>query len=305
MTKGALIKEYMSEIDRLKSDLMASHDKNGIYFSSESWKDMSEEHERCKAELADASQRADAMDLKHTTLSEEFEKSMGLLKAQEDEIKVAREEAAKLHLLVAEVKAGLEIARVDLDQEKYVSEAYRRGEANVNQIAEGLKTTVVESVQDVGGLFAKIARKADVLAANTDLTGSYSLQLDAAAEQLQKEIHALKKVQTDFGKTLQSELQGFGERGAKSLEDDKQLLDARLETFVQDVTSFERLNAEHETKTTELSQDMITLQSEFAAKIGNWQANLKESSEQAAARLLEQNDCNMRKVSRFLVSGFT
>ena len=35
MTKKALIREYVSEIERLKQDLLATREKNGIYLSSD------------------------------------------------------------------------------------------------------------------------------------------------------------------------------------------------------------------------------------------------------------------------------
>ncbi len=38
MTRNSLLKEYIAEIDTLKADLLAAREKNGIYFSEETWK---------------------------------------------------------------------------------------------------------------------------------------------------------------------------------------------------------------------------------------------------------------------------
>jgi kinesin family protein 11 len=43
MTKRALIREYVNEIERLKNDLLATREKNGIYLSKESFESLNME----------------------------------------------------------------------------------------------------------------------------------------------------------------------------------------------------------------------------------------------------------------------
>ncbi len=175
MTKGALIKEYVVELERLKQDLMvgrsvglvaehvakrghlqAAREKNGVYFSSESWREMSEEQENRRTQLEDALQRAATIENKHATMAAEFEANMAMLVVRDEELRAARAETAELGLVLEAVRSDLEVIRGALEEERLVSEAYRRGEAKLDRVAKGLKGTVEESVKDVGGLFAKI-----------------------------------------------------------------------------------------------------------------------------------------------------
>ncbi|KAG9017502.1 kinesin motor protein cin8 [Tulasnella sp. 427] len=48
MTRNGLLKEYVGEIEKLKADLIAAREKNGIWFSKESWEEMSGEHQQLK-----------------------------------------------------------------------------------------------------------------------------------------------------------------------------------------------------------------------------------------------------------------
>ena len=73
MTRNSLLKEYIAEIDTLKADLLAAREKNGIYFSEETWK-----------------QRTAAAELKETELSE-------AKKAVEKEATKAVKAAARAH----------------------------------------------------------------------------------------------------------------------------------------------------------------------------------------------------------------
>lgn len=53
LTKKTVLKEYTEEIDRLKRDLMAARDKNGVYMAEETYNQMNYQLESQKAELTD------------------------------------------------------------------------------------------------------------------------------------------------------------------------------------------------------------------------------------------------------------
>ena len=59
------------------------------------------------------------------------------------------------------------------------------------------------------------ARKADVLNANAGSTSAYSQKLNSLADRLHQDMDVLKTVQTNFGGTLQRELEAFAKRGAE------------------------------------------------------------------------------------------
>lgn len=258
---------------------------------------MSEEHERCKAELADASQRANAVDQKYESMRVEFEQSMSMLLAREDELRIARTHAEEIERLLEQTRVGLEQARIALDEERFVSEAYRDGEQRVNKVAEGLKATVGESVKDVAGLFAKVARKADVLANNDKLAKRYGDHVHQAADHLLQEIDHIKQVQADFGKTLQGELEAFAQRGAESLEEDKRLLDERLAAFVTDVGAFDKLQSEHDTKAEEVTQQLRATQDQLGKRLGLWSVDMQAIVSGAAEKLAEQSQANCDRVT--------
>lgn len=114
------------------------------------------EHEERTTQLADAKQKAEAIELKHVTLTTEFEQNMNMLLAREEDLKNARVEAIQLQEALEQMNERLRLFTEQLEEERYVSESYMRGEKRMDEIAVGLKATVNESVRDVGGLFQKI-----------------------------------------------------------------------------------------------------------------------------------------------------
>ena len=106
MTKKTVLKEYTEEIDKLKRDLMAARDKNGIYLAEDTYNEMT---------------------LKMDSQNKELNEKMLLLKALKDELqnkeKIFNEVSLHLVERTEELKRTekyLDITKGDLFQTKKV-----------------------------------------------------------------------------------------------------------------------------------------------------------------------------------------
>ena len=161
LTKSGVLKEYLGDIERLKAEVMAAREKNGIYVPEESWREMHEAQTKLKSEYDEAKLRANAATVELETKRKEFDllSERFLLTTQErDE---AREAERELGVLIEATKAELDIVKDRLEEEVVVSKAFEKGEQKLAGVASGLKGVAVESVKDVGGLFEKIGKSPD------------------------------------------------------------------------------------------------------------------------------------------------
>ncbi|VDB83014.1 unnamed protein product [Peniophora sp. CBMAI 1063] len=184
LARNALLREYVGEIERLKADLLAAREKNGIFFAEETWATMSGEHERAKAEAAEARALVTGLEGQLKATREEFEESMALLTRRDGELKETKE---KLETTVGtlEVKEReLGKTKEKLEDEVVVRRAYQENEAILDEVARGLKKTVHESVAEVEALHAKLARKTSVLGANATTVLSNSRTISTHSSKL-------------------------------------------------------------------------------------------------------------------------
>lgn len=91
LSKKTVIKEYTEEIDRLKRDLMAARDKNGVYMAEETYNQMNYQLENQKTELADQinklkaeKERVSQQQLKLAEINDELVTRNQQLKESED-----------------------------------------------------------------------------------------------------------------------------------------------------------------------------------------------------------------------------
>jgi kinesin family protein 11 len=156
MTRTGLLKEYLGDIDRLKNELMAARDKNGIYIPEDQWREMHDERVKQKSEFEEAVFRANACTVELASKKKEFEDlSVKMLSTARD-LEEAREKEKELKELMVVVERELGVKRKELEEERAVSEAYMLGEERLDAVAGGLKRVAMESVGDVGGLFEKL-----------------------------------------------------------------------------------------------------------------------------------------------------
>jgi kinesin family protein 11 len=158
LTKAGLLKEYMGDIDRLKGELMAAREKNGIYIPEEQWKEMHDNQAKMKLEFDEAVMRSNMITVELTSRKKEFDEISEKFLATVEDLESAREAERQLVISIEETKAEMEVARVRLEEEMVVSEAYQSGEQKVGRVAEDLKKVATESVSDVGGLFDKLGK---------------------------------------------------------------------------------------------------------------------------------------------------
>eukprot|EP00794_Sanderia_malayensis_P005442 gene5442-6121_t len=137
LTKKALIKEYTEEIERLKKDLFAAREKNGIYISEDNYNAM---------EMKLASQKTWIQDYvdKIAALEKEMEKVSQLFTSTKDTLETTTKR--------------LNVTKQKLDEHEHLLNHRVEKETELHGEASELLATVEESVADVAGLHCKLDR---------------------------------------------------------------------------------------------------------------------------------------------------
>lgn len=163
MSRNALLKEYIAEIERLKSDVLAAREKNGIYFSEETWAQINTEHELRQTEVEEAKKQVEMIESQIRSVREEFEQSIALLMKTDGELKSTKEKLRTREGELHEKEEELGVVKTALEEEEVVRKAHADTEDALDGIACGLKQVVEESTKDVSGLFGKIGMSSKFL----------------------------------------------------------------------------------------------------------------------------------------------
>ncbi|CAO2585311.1 Kinesin-like protein KIF11 [Lemmus lemmus] len=198
LTKKALIKEYTEEIERLKRDLAAVREKNGVYISEESFRAMNGKltvQEEQIVELAE----------KIGVLEEELSKVTGLFVDSKNELDQCKSDLQTKTQELETTQKHLQETKLQLVKEEYVSSALEQTEAKLHDAASKLLNTVKETTKDVSGLHSKLDRKRAIDAHNAEAQDIFGKNLNSLfnnMEELIKDGSAKHKAMLEVHKTL-------------------------------------------------------------------------------------------------------
>ncbi|PPR08103.1 hypothetical protein CVT24_010564 [Panaeolus cyanescens] len=209
MTRNSLLKEYVAEIERLKADILAAREKNGIYFSEESWASLNAQHELRETELVEAKKQVGIIEDQMRLVRDEFDQSIALLKRKEEELQQTKDTLTKTEDALARSKTELHQVTDALEEEVVIRQAHQETETQLNDVAAGLKEVARQGLRDVHGLFQKLERKEEVLQSNRLAVSESEILIRSVTEGLLQKLFEFREASLKVANTMASETTKF------------------------------------------------------------------------------------------------
>ncbi|XP_072292612.1 kinesin-like protein KIF11 [Eucyclogobius newberryi] len=178
LTKRTLIKEYTEEIEKLKRDLAASRDKNGVYLSAENYESMVGQINTHEEQIAEYTEKITAME-------EEIKKIIELFVDSKTKLEQCAVDLDQQQQRLEETSKHLEQTKEKLNQEELVCSELTVAHESLYNTAGQLLNTVDASTNDVSGLHDKLDRKKKVEQHNQQIQQSFAQRMEGAFNQIQ------------------------------------------------------------------------------------------------------------------------
>lgn len=151
LTKKTVLKEYTEEIDRLKRELMASRDKNGIYLPEDTFNDLQYQIESQNKEINDKMQHIKALKSELSNKQKIFsEVSLNLIEKTE-QLKSTKQVLGVKEKELGQTKKLLNTTTLKYNEKKFVLEKHQETEEKLTQQAKELlnvaETASTDSIQ--------------------------------------------------------------------------------------------------------------------------------------------------------------
>ncbi|KAL4930402.1 putative kinesin family protein (BimC) [Aspergillus undulatus] len=229
MPKKTLLREFTAEIEKLKAELIATRHRNGVYMSVDSYEEMTMENEsrriiseeqRAKIESMESSLRNKVQEL--LSLTGKFND----LKKDNDDTLAA---LCSTNDVLQQTEIVLQTTRTQLEEEEMLRDAHQETENKLQDIGNGLLSTIDQTVNDIDGLHAKLERKVKLDADNKDIWQASSMEVSDVTNRIDQRVEAF---QTQHAKLLESTSTRVNEFISKEL--------SQLEKTLLDFTRFTR-----------------------------------------------------------------
>ncbi|CAN4100917.1 unnamed protein product [Withania somnifera] len=225
MMKSALMKDLYSEIERLKQEVYAAREKNGIYIPRDRYlqeeaekKAMSEKIERMELD-------SESKDKKHMELQELY-KSQQLLTAElSDKLDKTEKKLQQTQHTLADLEEKHRLAIATIREKEFLITNILKSEKSLVEQAFQLRAELEHAAADVSSLFAKIERKDKIEHGNKVLIQKFQSQLTQQLEVLHKSVASSATQQEQQLNHMEEDMQSFVSTKIEAMEELRSLLD--------------------------------------------------------------------------------
>uniref|UniRef100_H0XR68 Kinesin-like protein n=1 Tax=Otolemur garnettii TaxID=30611 RepID=H0XR68_OTOGA len=197
LTKKALIKEYTEEIERLKRDLAAAREKNGVYISEENFSAMNGKLTVQEEQIVGRIEKIGAVEEELSRVTELFMTN----KNERDQCKYDLQNKTRE---LESTQKQLQETKLQLVKEEDITSVLESTEEKLHDAASKLLRTVEETTKDVSGLHSKLDWKKAVDQHDAEAQNIFGKNYGRIKDGSSKQKAILEVHKTLFGNLLSS-----------------------------------------------------------------------------------------------------
>ncbi|KAI2628068.1 P-loop containing nucleoside triphosphate hydrolase protein [Hypomontagnella submonticulosa] len=227
INKEAMLREFTHEIERLRSELIATRQRNGVYLSNESYEEMTVESESRRIQNEEQAAKIETLESHLRNKVQELlslTSSFMSLKKDHDTTKTQLDETKSI---LDQTDLVLEATRKKLAEETHLRKAHQKTEEQMQAIGGELITTIHRTVKDVGGLHAKNKRKSDLQSLNRSNWRAAQDQVSDVTSLVEGRVEEFRVEQQQHMSNISERMQSFVRDELQKLSSTQSFLDGR------------------------------------------------------------------------------
>ena len=249
ISKKTLLRDFTYEIEKLKSELIATRQRNGVYLTTENYEDIVGESESRRILSEEQKAKIETMEFNLRNKVQELfslTSNFNILKKDNDGIKQLLDDT---NGVLEKTEIVLADTRQNLVEETALRRAHQSTEEQLSNVGGELISTLEKTVSDVGGLQSKIRRKSDLQSLNRREWQSSQSQVGDVTRLVESRLAEFQAQQGQLVITLSDRMQGF-------VHEELQKLGATQGFLKSKVSSFETSEKEVIQQTLAAKEDM-------------------------------------------------
>lgn len=209
MTKRAVLREYEDQIDRLKADLTATRERNGIFMDPENYQALVTENGNYKLKIDELFRLVVTKEDALSAVTEKFEKNMELLTITGKELERTRAELQQKHAEFEHaVDEALKFQQQYLEQEK-ITQAYVNTERLLHDTASNLVSTLDETVNDLDAIHTSLTARVDKETSDINKVKSFHNEISNELTNSTSNLQNLKNVSNTFHEKIFTDMEEY------------------------------------------------------------------------------------------------
>jgi kinesin family protein 11 len=283
VSKKTLLKEFTAEIEKLKSELIATRARNGVYLTAEAYEELTTESESRR--ILSQEQR-DTLEIMENDLRNKIQELFVLttnfhtLKKDNEQTR-ANLEGTKNILEKTEIV--LQHTKRSLAEEAHIRRAHQETEKRLHEVGGELITSLDTTTNHVDRLRSKLKRRSDLQSINRTKWAESQQQVAGATLTVEERLDALRGRQEDLIAALSGRMRSFVADELEELQLSQDFIQGKAAAFE---TSKSEVNAQTSKARDDMNvvlQEIGTLRDDVKQNVGAGLNDLSAAAQRISA----------------------
>lgn len=231
ISKKTLLREFTTEIEKLKGELLATRHRNGVYLTAASYEELTEESESRRVLSEEQKAKIETMEANLRNKVQELFSLTSNFNSMKKDHESTKQILDDTRDVLEKTEFVLKHARQNLAEESALRKAHQSTEEKLNYIGEQLISTLEQTVADNMGLHSKISRKSDLQAFNRLGWHSSQMQVTDVTKLIETRLTEYQAKQGELVSKLSHRMQDFVQEEIQKADATRSLLDAHVSSF--------------------------------------------------------------------------
>ncbi|KAF2173147.1 hypothetical protein M409DRAFT_17093 [Zasmidium cellare ATCC 36951] len=231
MSKKTLLKEFTFEIEKLKSELIATRQRNGVYLTAETYEQMTTESESRRILSEEQRDKIETMESNlRNKVQELFVLTTNFQSLKKDN-EGTRTRLENTQGVLEKTELVLEHTKQTLAEETRLRQAHEETEEKLAVVGGDLLSTLETTTGHVDKLHSKLRRRSDLQDVNRMRWADSQTHVAGATSSLEERIEGLRGQQESLVAALSDRMQSFVSDELQQLQTSKDFLKSKADAF--------------------------------------------------------------------------
>ncbi|KAK2581733.1 hypothetical protein KPH14_002216 [Odynerus spinipes] len=216
LSKKALLKEYTEEIERLRRDLLATRERNGVYLAQENYNEMQSIIDYQGREIEEKINHIKALEELMLNKEKLFNEIQVQNHLQANKLQEIKNDLATTSNVLKSTKSHLKMTVKERDEQKYLVEKHSSTEKVLLSQAKTLLNVADTASTDTYKLHDKIGRKKKVEEENESLSQQFKTNIKHRFQDIENDLSIYTHELVQFCMALKTQIEGATNEGLTS-----------------------------------------------------------------------------------------
>lgn len=286
--KKTLLKEFTAEIEKLKSELIATRLRNGVYLSNEAYEEMTAQNESRRIVTEEQSAKLETLESNLRNKVQELYSLTTTLMGLKKDHEGTRAQLDETKEVLDQTDIVLSATRKTLAEETELRKAHQETEGKLTEIGGQLINKLHKTVHDVSGLHAKNKRKSDLQSLNRAAWGTSQDQVADVTDMVERRIGEFQEEQGEHIASVQRRMEDFVQEELQKLTTTQIVLDEHVGVFGESKKQLLEQKQKSKEDMDEVLEEIKVIRDHVKEHVGHSLHSISQAAEKIAADVVHE-----------------